>query len=138
MRPFAAFVARPPPFVEFGLALSSSYLVWFVRQGGSMRSIRLGLVLAVLSWAPVTLLAQQGTAQMSGKVTDEQGAVLPGVAVLVTNEDTGVYREVVSSQSGSYFVGQLVPGRYKVSAKLEGFAPLDRTGLVLQVGNTIL
>ena len=102
-----------------------------------MRSIRLGLVLAVLSWAPVTLLAQQGTAQMSGKVTDEQGAVLPGVAVLVTNEDTGVYREVVSSQSGSYFVGQLVPGRYKVSAKLEGFAPLDRTGLVLQVGNTM-
>ncbi|MCC7242947.1 MAG: TonB-dependent receptor [Acidobacteria bacterium] len=102
-----------------------------------MRSIRLGLVLAVLSWAPVTLLAQQGTAQLSGKVTDEQGAVLPGVAVLVTNEDTGVYREVVSGQSGSYFVGQLVPGRYKVSAKLEGFAPLERSGLVLQVGNTM-
>ena len=38
--------------------------------------------------------AQQGTAQISGKVTDEQGAVLPGVAIVVTNEETGVFREV--------------------------------------------
>ncbi len=55
--------------------------------------------------------AQQGTAEIGGKVTDEQGAVLPGVAVLVTNDETGVFREVLSGADGSYFASQLVPGR---------------------------
>ena len=54
-------------------------------------------------------------------MTDEQGAVLPGVAIVVTNEETGVFREVTSSEEGTYFVSQIVPGRYKVVAKLTGF-----------------
>ena len=42
-------------------------------------------------------LAQQGTAEIGGKITDTQGAVLPGVAIVVTNEDTGVFREVFTT-----------------------------------------
>ena len=45
---------------------------------------------------PPLLAAQQGTGEIAGKVTDEQGAVLPGVAIVVTNEETGVFRDVVS------------------------------------------
>ena len=73
----------------------------------------LALMALVLS---TSLFAQQGTSQISGKVTDEQGAVLPGVAIVVTNEETGAFREVTSSEEGTYFVSQLVPGRYKVAA----------------------
>ena len=103
-----------------------------------MRSVRWGLAVLLL-WAATAppALAQLGTSQIAGKVTDQQGAVLPGASVLVTNEDTGVFREVVTGASGAYFVSQIVPGRYKIHATLEGFAPFDRTGLVLQVGNTL-
>src|SRR5882724_10218261 len=87
---------------------------------------------------PVLLLAaQQGTGEIAGKVTDEQGAVLPGVAIVVTNEETGVFRDVVSGPAGTYFASQLVPGRYRISAKLQGFQTVERSGLVLQVGKTL-
>jgi hypothetical protein len=93
-----------------------------------------GLVLFITS-APVR--AQQGTGEIGGKVTDEQGAVLPGVAIVVTNADTGVFREIVSGGDGSYFASQLAPGRYQITAKLAGFRSVERTGLVLQVGKAL-
>ena len=82
-------------------------------------------------------LAQQGTAEIGGKITDTSGAVLPGVSIVVTNEDTGVFREVLTTSNGSYFVSQIVPGRYRMTAKLEGFRGLDRRGVIVEVGKTL-
>ena len=59
-----------------------------------MRSVRVGLIFVAAIFAAATpLLAQQGVAAITGRVTDEQGAILPGVAIVVTNEETGVFRE---------------------------------------------
>jgi len=96
----------------------------------------LGLALGVFLYAAASALAQQGTSEIVGKVTDTQGAVLPGVAIVVTNEDTGVYREVVTTANGSYSVTQIVPGRYRISAQLAGFKGLDRRGVSVTVGVT--
>jgi hypothetical protein len=93
------------------------------------------LILAVLL-CPAPALAQQGTADVGGKVVDAQGGVLPGVSIVFTNEDTGVVRETMSTAEGSYFASQMVPGRYRISAKLEGFKALDRRGVNLTVGQT--
>jgi hypothetical protein len=103
-----------------------------------MRRVPLGFVLAafLLALAP-PLHAQQGTAEIGGKITDEQGAVLPGVTVVITNEATGVFREVTTSGDGNYFVPQLVPGTYKINVKLAGFRTTERGGLILQVGKTL-
>jgi Carboxypeptidase regulatory-like domain/TonB-dependent Receptor Plug Domain len=95
------------------------------------------LLALVLFLVSPPLFAQQGTAQIAGKVSDEQGAFLPGVSVVVTNEETGVFREVTTSSEGTYVVAQIVPGTYKVSAKLTGFRTMDRSGLILQVGTTL-
>ena len=73
---------------------------------------------------------------LGGKISDAQGAVLPGVTIVITNEDTGVTREIVSTAEGSYFASQMVPGRYRIAAKLEGFKALDRRGISLTVGQT--
>lgn len=81
--------------------------------------------------------AQQGTAQISGRVTDAQGAVLPGVSVVIRNEETGATRELTSSAEGTYMAAQLTPGRYAVTAKLTGFQTMERTSLVLLVGTTL-
>ena len=101
-----------------------------------MRNVHVGPVLALLLFAAVPIHAQQGTSQITGKVTDEQGSVLPGVSIVVTNEGTGVFREVVSSSEGSYFVSQLAPGRYKIAARLEGFQTLQQSGINVAVGTT--
>jgi hypothetical protein len=101
-----------------------------------MHTRALGLALGVSLLAAAPVAAQQGTSEIGGRVTDQQGGVLPGVAIVITNEDTGVFREVVSSADGSYFVSQIVPGRYRVTAKLEGFRSLERRGVLIEVGRT--
>jgi hypothetical protein len=97
---------------------------------------KLGLVLGVFLCAAAPTLAQQGTSEIGGRITDPQGSALPGVAVVFTNEDTGIFREVVTTADGSYFVSQLTPGRYRITAKLEGFKTLDRRGVTAVVGVT--
>src|SRR5437667_3304512 len=87
--------------------------------------------------AAIPLLAQQGTSEIGGKVTDEQGAVLPGVSIVVTNEESGVFREVTSGSDGSYFASQLTPGRYRLAAKLASVRTLYGGGLLLAVGKTL-
>ena len=58
------------------------------------------------------------------------------MTIVITNEDTGIVREITSTAEGSYFASQMVPGRYRISAKLEGFKALDRRGITLTVGQT--
>jgi hypothetical protein len=99
-----------------------------------MRKSAVGIVVWFWLCVAPSLLAQQGTASVAGKVADAQGGVLPGVTVVVTNEDTGVFREVITGAEGSYAVTQIVPGRYRINAKLEGFKVLDRRGVTLTVG----
>lgn len=94
-------------------------------------------VLAFLLGGGGPLLAQQGTAQISGRVSDNQGGVLPGVSLVITNEATGLFREVTSSTDGTFFVSQLVPGTYRILARLEGFRPTEQSGYLLQVGTTL-
>ena len=46
-------------------------------------------------------LAQLSTAQLSGRVADESGAVLPGVTVTATQTDTGFVRTAVTLEIGT-------------------------------------
>ena len=54
--------------------------------------------------------AQLATAQMNGRVTDESGAVLPGVTITATQIDTGAARTVVTDASGAYALPNLPTG----------------------------
>ena len=53
----------------------------------------------------------QGTSEIRGKVSDSQSAVLPGVAVTIKNQDTGMFRETATRADGTYFITALLPGR---------------------------
>jgi hypothetical protein len=79
------------------------------------------------------LSAQSSTAEITGTITDTSGAAVPGVAVVVRNEETGVKRDASSNDAGSYTAPLLQPGRYSVAVQKQGFRPLTRTGIVLQV-----
>lgn len=96
----------------------------------------------LLSWALITMLAatavsaQQGTSELRGRVTDAQGGVLPGVTVVVTNQASGMFRETLSGEDGSFIASGLVPGTYRVTAELQGFKKFERGELRLEVGKT--
>ncbi len=80
--------------------------------------------------------AQQGTSELRGRVLDGTGGSLPGVTVTVKNQDTGMFRETLSGDSGAFLATALVPGRYEVSATLQGFKTFKRSDLQLEVGRT--
>src|SRR5262245_6710373 len=82
-------------------------------------------------------LAQQGQfSAIQGKVVDDSQAVLPGVVVVVTHQQSGIYRQVVSNPDGSYYIAGIVPGPYRVTADLQGFKKYERPDVVLTIGNT--
>lgn len=85
----------------------------------------------------VAAFAQTSTATLQGIVADSQAGVLPGVTVVVTNTETGLVREAASDAAGFFRTSALPPGPYSIEAKLDGFAPYSRTGLVLTVGQTV-
>ncbi len=102
-----------------------------------MRPFRIPLLgaLSVLV-AAATTWAQLSTAQLSGRVADESGAVLPGVTVTVTQTDTGLARSVVTDENGTYVLPNLPTGPYRLEASLQGFRTYAQTGIVLQVAAT--
>jgi hypothetical protein len=92
------------------------------------------LSLAVGSSALAQSTAINGT--IEGTVKDEQGALLPGVTVTVTNIDTGDQRVVVTNASGLYRAPLLSLGSYRVAAELQGFRKFEQTGISLRAGQT--
>ena len=87
------------------------------------------LVISGVAWA-------QGTAQLNGKVTDESGAVLPGVTVTATQTDTGATRTAVTDEAGAWVMQSVPIGPYKLEIALQGFSTYVQTGIVLQVNAT--
>src|SRR5499427_611871 len=86
----------------------------------------------------VVIVWAQATAQISGAVRDQSGAVLPGVEVTATQAETGVARSTVTNETGSYLLPNLPLGPYKLEAALAGFRTFVQTGIVLQVNATLV
>jgi hypothetical protein len=78
--------------------------------------------------------AQLSTAQLSGRVTDESAAVLPGATVTVTQIETAFTRSDVTDGNGSYVLPNLPLGPYRLEVSLLGFRTHVQTGIVLRVG----
>src|SRR5579885_2808342 len=109
------------------------------KKGAAMLKSVWSLLLCAgfLMSSAVTLRAQSTTAQVSGMVTDETGAIVPGVQVAVTNTATGISRTVATDDKGRYVAAQLAPGPYQISASLTGFETMIRKGVTLEVGQDL-
>src|SRR5436190_7163401 len=96
-----------------------------------LREVSIGTLLMVLLAVPAWA---QATAQLNGRVTDESGAVLPGVTVTAIQTDTTFTRTVVTDATGNYVLTNLPTGPYRLEMALQGFRSYAQTGIVLQVG----
>jgi Carboxypeptidase regulatory-like domain len=97
------------------------------------RRIVLALCLTGLLSSPA--LAQTG--QINGVVTDNTGAIVPGVTVKAQEVATGLSRDTVSGVDGRYTFTSLRPTTYNITAELQGFRTSQRKGLLLQANENL-
>ena len=96
-----------------------------------MLRLILAIALAVTTALPSAAQSTAMNGTIEGTVTDDQGAVLPGVTVTVSNINTGNSRAVVTNESGLYRAPLLTLGAYRVEAELQGFKKYEQSGITL-------
>ena len=92
------------------------------------------LVLALVLTAHASAQERFGTLQ--GRVTDQQGAAIPGVTVAVTSLSSGETRTFVTDANGQFVASDLNPGRYKVLFELTGFTRVERPDVSVVLGRS--
>src|SRR5262245_24744646 len=98
---------------------------------GLSRSGWQGVVLAALLWLAPAPLAAQGAAQsgdrnIDGVVVDQQGLPVTGAQIVVTSDQGGVNRSLVSS-SQRFRIEGLPPAVYTIRVEASGFATKTET-----------
>lgn len=78
--------------------------------------------------------AQESRAEITGRVTDQTTAVVPGADVIVKDTSTRTERRTQTNHSGQYSVPFLPAGGYEVTVQHQGFRPVHQRGVVLRVG----
>ena len=91
--------------------------------------------LALVMQTPV--YAQVADATLVGQITDETGAVIPGVKLTIENLDTNVSIQGESNEAGYYRFSFLRPASYTLTAELPGFTINTVENIVLQVNQTV-
>lgn len=96
--------------------------------------LRLSLLMA-FCLMPLASIYAQATATLSGTITDQQNASVPGVSITLTNTETGTQRQATTNDSGLFTVPFLPPGKYTLSAQRSGFTPVELQNIVLSVND---
>ena len=86
---------------------------------------------------PLTARALSATSLLRGTVVDEQDAVVPNAAVLLTNINGKFRRQVKTDHDGSFAVELLAPANYTVSVQHLGFVPAEIKNVVLKVNDSL-
>jgi hypothetical protein len=103
-----------------------------------MRRVR-SLLVALFS-ASVLLMPSgwaQENATITGAVTDPTGAVIPNVAITLTNVATGQARETASNNSGIYVFSNVGVGHFNLDATAQGFQKFSRTNIDVNTDQTL-
>ncbi len=82
------------------------------------------------------LNAQVLYGSVAGTVSDQTGAVVPGAAITIVNDNTGFTRSTASGSAGDYRITDLPGGTYTLSITAQGFKPVRQTGINIAAGST--
>jgi hypothetical protein len=87
--------------------------------------------------AAVPAFAQRTTGTIFGTVSDESGAVLPGVTVTLTSVAVPGTPTTITSEAGVYRFLSLPPGSYDLTFELQGFSTVSRQGTSVPLGMSV-
>src|SRR5262245_6464826 len=99
-----------------------------------MRLCRVFFVLLCAVASARIASAQVGGGDITGVLTDQSGAAVPGATVTITNVATNRQRVVTSTSDGAYTAASLAPGDYRIEIALSGFTPVRRDGVTVVTG----
>jgi outer membrane receptor protein involved in Fe transport len=94
---------------------------------------RFCLLLAASLTAGIALGQNANTGEIRGTVSDSSGAVVPGVAVTITNLETGTSISLTTNSDGIYDAASVPTGSYTVTFSKPGFKNFIRKGVILQI-----
>jgi hypothetical protein len=101
----------------------------------SYRTLFMAMLCTIGLSAAVFAQGNVSTGAIIGTVTDNSGGTLPGVTVTATNANTGLTRNAVTENNGTYQLQLLPPGRYRVDADLAGLGKASETNVIVLLGN---
>ena len=108
------------------------------RKLRSFIAVSILLIIFGLLGEPPALRAQAvSIASVTGRVTDQEGAVLSGAQITITGVDTGTVHSIVTNAAGLYTVPSLPIGAYTLQVTAPGFQTYEQTGILLRVNDNV-
>src|SRR6195256_4731153 len=101
----------------------------------AMRRWLLGVMLGVL--IPSPLQGQSADASLTGRITDPNKTVIAGATITVINSGTGLHCQGFTNETGTYYISDLSPGRYRIEVEKLGFKAVIQSGVVLHVQDAL-
>lgn len=103
------------------------------RQWAAVSTILVTLMFWPARWA----MAQITTGSVTGTVTDNTGAVIPGASLTLTNQSTGTSSMTTSGASGTYAFMAVKPGPYTLHVSKTGFSTQISQGIQVNIQQTV-
>ena len=103
----------------------------------SIKACVLANGLLILAAGSVLAQLQDARGNIVGRVLDPTAAVVPGTEVKAINDATGVAAATRSNESGNYVLPFLMPGKYTISAEVQGFRRFERSNVQVRVNENV-
>jgi hypothetical protein len=84
-----------------------------------------------------TMFGQAGAGTITGTISDQAGAIVPGAAIEALNSGTGAIYAAQSTSTGDYTISQLPVGTYELSVRVPGFKTYSHSNLSVQAVVTV-
>src|SRR5690348_3810711 len=75
----------------------------------------------LIAVSSILVVAQENRASIAGSVTDSSGGAVPAARVVVTSVERNTTSETLTTETGRYVVGFLIPGAYNLAVEHPGF-----------------
>ena len=95
------------------------------------------IAILILGLGSQLSFAQTEKASVSGRVTDQNNAVVPDVEVQIRNTDTDIVTSMKTNAEGIYVIPSLNPGNYVMTITKQGFRAVSVTGVTLNVQDNL-
>jgi hypothetical protein len=102
-----------------------------------IRNVKRLFAIGVVAGFSVCCLFAQTFGEVTGRVTDPSGAVIPGASLTLTNVNTSGVRNVVTTEPGTYTFPSIPPGVYRLRTELPGFKTAVSESFEVQVQQVV-